>query len=124
MLGGGPVFYDGPGRYAGLGLENLEQDMGSATLATLRHRRDELLAIAHRHGASDVRVFGSVARGQDTGQSDVDFLVRMEAGRSLLDMVALKDSLEQVLSRPVDVVSENGIFHYLRGRILGEATPL
>lgn len=98
--------------------------MGSATLATLRHRRDELLAIAHRHGAADVRVFGSVARGQDTGKSDVDFLVRMEAGRSLLDMVALKDSLEQALSRPVDVVSENGIFHYLRGRILGEATPL
>ena len=98
--------------------------MGSATLATLSHRRDELLAIARRHGAADVRVFGSVVRGQDTCKSDVDFLVRMEAGRSLLDMVALRDSLEQALARPVDVVSENGIFPYLRQHILGEATPL
>ena len=94
------------------------------TLENLRRRREELLAIAALHGAAGVRVFGSVARGEDTDGSDVDFLVRMEKGRSLLDMVALRDSLEEALSRPVDVVSENGIFHYLRSRILSEAKPL
>ena len=94
------------------------------TLEKLRSRRDELLAIAACHGATDVRVFGSVARGEDADRSDVDFLVRMEKGRSLLDMVALQESLEDALSRPVDVVSESGVFHYLRQRILSEARPL
>ena len=95
-----------------------------ATLDSLRNRREELLAIAARHGATDVRVFGSVVRGEDADASDVDFLVRMEKGRSLPDMVALQESLEKALSQQVDVVSENGIFHYLRQRILSEAQPL
>jgi predicted nucleotidyltransferase len=98
--------------------------MSAATLQDLRRRRDELLTIASRHGATDVRVFGSVARGDDTGDRDVDFLVRLEKGRSLLDLVALKHSLQDTLSRAVDVVSENGIFHYLRPRLLHEAKPL
>ncbi|MFT3779428.1 MAG: nucleotidyltransferase family protein [Ottowia sp.] len=98
--------------------------MPPSTLSSLRARREELLAIAARHGASDVRVFGSVARGEDAGGSDVDFLVRMDAGRSLLDLVGLRDGLENALARPVDVVSENGIFPYLRQRILSEAQPL
>ncbi|MFT4246470.1 MAG: nucleotidyltransferase family protein [Pseudomonas sp.] len=94
------------------------------TLDRLRQRRDELLAIAGRCGAVDVRVFGSVARGEDTADSDVDFLVRMERGRSLLDLVALRDGLQDAISRPVDVVTENGIYPYLRQRILDEAVPL
>lgn len=98
--------------------------MTTATLDILRQRRSELLAIAARHGASHVRVFGSVARGEDAGESDVDFLVRMEKGRSLLDLVGLRHGLEDALSRPVDVVSENGIYPYLRQRILDEALPL
>lgn len=98
--------------------------MKTATLENLRQRREELLAIAAQHGATDVRVFGSVVRGEDSGDSDVDFLVRMEKGRSLLDMVGLRDGLADALARPVDVVSEHGIFPYLRQRILSEAMPL
>jgi predicted nucleotidyltransferase len=98
--------------------------MNTATLETLHSRRNELLAIARQHGATDMRVFGSVARGEDTVDSDVDFLVRMENGRSLLDMVALRRNLKQALARPVDVVSENGVFPYIRQRVLDEARPL
>lgn len=95
-----------------------------ATLETLRQRRAELLAIAARRGASHVRIFGSVARNEDLATSDVDFLVRMAHGRSLLDLVALRDDLQTAIARPVDVVTEAGISPYLRGRILGEAVPL
>jgi len=98
--------------------------MTTATLENLRRRRDELLAIASRRGASDMRIFGSVARGEDLDTSDVDFLVRMERGRSLLDLAALRDDLATAIARPVDVVTENGIYPYLRQRILGEAVPL
>jgi predicted nucleotidyltransferase len=98
--------------------------MATPTLESLRQRRDELLAIAARRGASDMRVFGSVARGENTGTSDVDFLVRMERGRSLLDLAALRDDLEAAIARPVDVITENGIYPYLRQRIFNEAVPL
>ena len=98
--------------------------MATATLENLRQRRDELLAIAARSGASDVRIFGSVARGEEGAASDVDFLVRMERGRSLLDLVALRDELEAAIARRVDVVTENGLYPYLRQRILDEAKPL
>lgn len=94
------------------------------TLEKLRHRRSELLAIAARRGARDLRVFGSAARGEDTPDSDLDFLVRMERGRSLVDLVALREELAAALDRPVDVVSERGIYPYLRERILREAIPL
>lgn len=98
--------------------------MATVTLEKLRRHRDELLAIAARSGASDLRIFGSVARGEDAAASDVDFLVRMERGRSLLDLVALRDDLESAIARRVDVVSENGIHPHLRQRILAEAKPL
>lgn len=98
--------------------------MGTQTLEMLRQRRSELLAIAIRWGATGVRIFGSVIRGEDTGSSDVDSLVHMESGRSLLDLVALRDDLEAALGRSVDLVSERGIYPYLRDRILGEAVRL
>lgn len=98
--------------------------MAIATLEHLRQRRDHLLIIAARCGAFDARVFGSVARGEDNAASDVDFLVRMERGRSLLDLVALRDNLAEAIARPVDVVTENGIYPYLRQRILAEALPM
>lgn len=94
------------------------------TLENLRQRRDELLAIAASCGASEVRIFGSVSRGEDTAASDVDFLVNMQRGRSLLDLVNLRDQLQTAIARPVDVISENGIYPYLRRRILDEAVPL
>lgn len=75
----------------------------------LRGRRPELLTVFIRNGASDVRVFGSVARGEQGPGSDVDFLVRMEVGRSLFDLAGLVGELEELLGCPVDVVSEGGL---------------
>lgn len=98
--------------------------MATSTLENLRRRREELLAIAARSGTTNIRIFGSVARDEDAAISDVDFLVRMERGRSLLDLVALRDDLEAAIARRVDIVTENGISPYLRQRILAEATPL
>ena len=90
----------------------------------LRHRRDEILQIATRHGARHVRVFGSVARGEADAKSDVDFLVDMEKGRSLLDLGGLLMDLQDLLGRPVDVVTEKGLRERIRGRVLREAVPL
>lgn len=72
-------------------------------------RRDEVLAVAARHGAERVRVFGSVARGEATVDSDVDFLVRLRPGTSLLTHARLEAALEDLLGVPVDVVSEGGL---------------
>jgi len=90
----------------------------------LRNHRDAILRIAAEHGARDVRVFGSVARGESSPGSDVDFLVAMEPGRSLLDLVGLAQSLEAMLGRHVDVVSERGLSPYLRDSILSDAITL
>jgi predicted nucleotidyltransferase len=90
----------------------------------LRNRRQEVLRIASRHGASNVRVFGSVARGEAGPKSDIDFLVDLERGRSLLDHAALKMELEQLLERPVDVATERGLKVSIREHILQEAIPL
>lgn len=91
------------------------------TLRDLRAtRRDSVLELAARHGAQDVRVFGSVARGD----SDVDFLVDLEPGRSLSDLGGLLMDLQDALGAPVDVVTEAGLRMRARGRILAEAVPL
>ena len=90
----------------------------------LREKRDEILRVAARHGASNVRVFGSVARGEATAQSDVDFLVELERGRSLLDHAALMVDLEDLLDRRVDVATERGLKPRVRERILTEAVRL
>jgi uncharacterized protein len=84
----------------------------------------EVLRVAHRHGATAVRVFGSWARGEQTERSDLDLLVDLEAGRSLLDLVAIKQELEDLLHCPVDVVTERSLSPVLRERILAEAIPL
>ena len=87
-------------------------------------KRNEILAIATKHGASNVRIFGSVARGEDTATSDVDILVDMHGDRSLLDLVALKQDIEELLGRRADVLTEESISRYLRDRICAEARPL
>jgi len=87
-------------------------------------KRDDILRIASARGAYNVRVFGSVVRGEHTQNSDVDFLVDMEDGRSLFDLGALLVDLEDLLGRHVDVASENGLRGRIRGRILQEATRL
>jgi predicted nucleotidyltransferase len=80
--------------------------------------------IAAAHGARNVRVFGSVSRGESTDSSDLDLLVDMAEGRSLLDLVALGDDLEEALGVVVDVVTERSLSPYLRDRILAEAVSL
>jgi uncharacterized protein len=90
----------------------------------LREKRTEILRIAARHGASNVRVFGSVARGEADAGSDIDILVELERGRSLLDHAALMIDLEDLLGRRVDVATERGLKPQIRERILGEAVRL
>ena len=91
---------------------------------SLQKYRDEILRLASRRGATNVRVFGSMATGQETPGSDVDLLVQFEKGRSLLDAIGLKYDVEDLLDRPVDIVSERALSPYLRERVLAEAVPL
>jgi uncharacterized protein len=90
----------------------------------LKNKREEILQVAARHGASNVRIFGSVARGESDEKSDLDLLVTMEAGRSLLDHAALWLELKDLLGCEVDVVSEKGWRPRMRDRVLKEAVPL
>jgi predicted nucleotidyltransferase len=80
--------------------------------------------VAAKYGARNVRVFGSVARGQADERSDVDFLVEMEPGRSLLDLGGLQAELEALLGCPVDVVTEKALKPRIRGRIMAEAVQI
>ena len=90
----------------------------------LNSNREKILRLAAAHGARNVRVFGSMARGTATPASDVDLLVDMEPGRSQLDLVALWQDLEDLLARKVDLVTDGGLSPYLRGQIESEARPL
>jgi uncharacterized protein len=90
----------------------------------LKQNRSEILRIATEHGAHNVRIFGSVARGEAGTESDVDILVTMEKGRNLLDLVGFWQDVEELLGRKVDVISDGGVSPYLRERILSEAMPL
>ena len=93
-------------------------------LQSLRNRREEILRVAAQHGARNVRVFCSVARGEARPDSDLDLLVDMEPYRSLLDVSALLLDLRELLGRDVDIVTEPSIHWLLRRRILKEAVPL
>ena len=90
----------------------------------LKKKRDEILRTAARHGAYNVRVFGSAVRGEARPDSDVDFLVEMEPGRSLFDLGGLLMDLQALLGCEVDVVTERGLHWYIRDRVLAEAKPL
>jgi len=94
------------------------------TADSLRSRRAEILDVARKHGARNVRIFGSVARGDAGPDSDVDILVELEPGRSLLDHAGLMLDLQDLLGREVDVVSERALHWYIRDRVLAEAVPL
>jgi hypothetical protein len=90
----------------------------------LHEKREDILRLAAEHGAQHIRVFGSVARGEADDQSDIDFLVEMEPGRSLLDMGGLLMDLQKLLGCQVDVVSVKGLKARIRDRVLKEAVPL
>lgn len=87
-------------------------------------KRDAILAVAARHGAFNVRVFGSVAAGRADEASDVDFLVDLEPGRSLLDLGGLLMDLQELLGRKVDVVTEAGLRDRIRRRVREQAVRL
>lgn len=91
---------------------------------TLRAKRDTILELAARYGAKNVRVFGSAARGDFDQYSDVDFLVDMEKGRSLLDMGGLLMELQELLGCNVDVVTPQGLRSRIRETVLKEAMAL
>ena len=95
-----------------------------STLEMLKKHKAEILAIAAKHGASNVRIFGSVIRGEDTEESDVDMLVDMASDRSLFDLVGFQQEIETLVDRKADVLTENGLNRYLKDLILAEATPL
>jgi uncharacterized protein len=90
----------------------------------LASKREQVLQLAAARGAHDVRVFGSVARGQADAKSDTDFLVNLEPQRSLLDLGGLLMDLQALLGQPVDVVTEAGLRDRIRNHVLGEAVPL
>ncbi len=90
----------------------------------LKAKRDEILRLSARHGAHNVRIFGSIVRGEARVDSDIDILVDLEPERSLLDHAALLLDLQELLGRKVDVVTERGLKPQIREHVLREAIPL
>lgn len=90
----------------------------------VEENREEILKIAMKHGASNVRIFGSVARKQDTVNSDLDMLVDFEKGRSLMDHAALIIELQDLLGCKVDVGTERGLKERIRARVMKDLVPL
>jgi predicted nucleotidyltransferase len=90
----------------------------------IKRKRKEILRLAALYGGRNVRVFGSVARGEDDKLSDIDFLVDMEPGRSLLDLGGLLMELQETLGCKVDVVTERGLKPRLREKVIKEAIRL
>ena len=94
------------------------------TLEMLRTNREAIHAIAARHGASNLRVFGSVARGDTNADSDVDVLIDLDDGRSLFDLIAVKLDLEDLFGCKVDVGTARSLKPRIADRVLREALPL
>lgn len=93
-------------------------------LEELRGRREEILAVAARHGASNIRVFGSVARGEAEADSDLDLIVDLEEKRSLFDLGGLAFDLEELLGCAVDVGLDDSFSEGVRDEVLAEAVAL
>ncbi|OLE96934.1 MAG: nucleotidyltransferase [Cyanobacteria bacterium 13_1_20CM_4_61_6] len=90
----------------------------------LQEKREDILRIATKRGASNVRIFGSIARGEADAESDIDLLVDLEPGRSLFDLGGLLMDLQDLLGHKVDVVTEKGLRERIREHVLKEAVPL
>jgi uncharacterized protein len=93
-------------------------------LDILKQHRDELIAIAAKYGVKNLRVFGSVVRGESSEQSDIDFLASLDRGVTLMKMSALRRELEALLGCRVDIISDNGLHERIKDKILSEAVPL
>jgi len=96
----------------------------SITLDDLRKEREQIKKVAQKHGASNIRVFGSISRGEERPESDIDLLVDFEADRSLFDLVRLKLELEELLGHEVDLVTEKAMHRLIASRVIKEAIPL
>jgi uncharacterized protein len=103
-------------------IDDGESEMGIAEI--IEPKRAEILALAQKRGATNVRIFGSLARGDADEASDVDVLVDLEPGRSLFDLGGLLMDLQELLGRRVDVVTERGLKPRIRERVLRESVPL
>jgi len=90
----------------------------------VRSKREQILKLARKHGAVSLKLFGSIARGEETDASDLDFVVELEPGRSLLDLGGLQSDLERLLGCAVDVVTVKGLRERIRARVLEEAVPV
>ena len=90
----------------------------------VRERREEILRLAARRGVSRLRVFGSVSRGDAGPTSDIDFLVELQPGRTLIDLGGLQMDLQELLGRKVDLVEPAALHPLIRDRVLAEAVPL
>jgi predicted nucleotidyltransferase len=103
-----------------------QQAKGSimGTYELLQQKRNEILSIASKYGAHNIRIFGSVARGEADEKSDIDFLVDLQPGSSLLDLGGLWAELNELFSGRADVATENGLRDRIRDRVLEEAVPL
>ena len=95
-----------------------------AVYELLHEKRGDILSLASKYGASNVRVFGSVARGEADAESDIDLLVDMAPGRSLFDMGGLLMDLQEMLGHNVDIVTPQGLRDRIRDRVLKEAVVL
>ncbi len=98
--------------------------MNTDGVMDLQNRRQEILHVAASHGARNVRLFGSIARGDARSGSDVDLLVEMDPDRSLLDLIGLGQDLEALLDCKVHVLTDASLHPALRARILADARPL
>lgn len=90
----------------------------------IKLNRAQILAIAARYGAAQLRAFGSVVRNEDRPDSDIDLLVNMQPGRDLFDMVAMSRELEELLHQKTDILSDEELSPYLKERILREAVAI
>lgn len=93
-------------------------------LERIQQQKKNILAIARQHGLIRLRLFGSVVRGEETPQSDIDLLVDLEPGRSMFDLGGALIQLQELLRRKVDIVTEGGLHWYLKEKIMQEAVPL
>ena len=94
------------------------------TLESIREKRNEIKKITSQYGAHHIRIFGSIANHVSSADSDVDFLIDLDKGRSLLDLGGLQMDLQKLLGCKVDLVTEKGLHWYLKDKILKEAKEL
>ena len=104
--------------------DHASEDAGGPNSKLLADHHQELLALAARHGARNLRLFGSVSRGEQHPDSDVDLLVDLEEGRTLLDLAAFRDGANEMLGVPVDAATPDMLKDAIREDVLSQARPL